>query len=50
MANFKDIMAMCLDGEAMLPSLRRWVGECPIVCVWGFGLQVVRQSVGVSHG
>lgn len=25
MANFKDIMAMCLDGgEAMLPSLRRW--------------------------
>ena len=26
------------------------VGECPIVCVRGLGLQVVRESVGVSHG
>ena len=34
MANFKDIMAMCLDGEAMLPSLRRWAGGCLMVCVW----------------
>ena len=25
-------------------------GECPIVCVRGLGLQVVRESVGVSHG
>ena len=25
-------------------------GECPILCVRGFGLQVVRESVGVSHG
>nr|WP_244658606.1 hypothetical protein [Corynebacterium diphtheriae] len=26
-------------------------GECPIVCVrGGLGLQVVRESVGVSHG
>ena len=24
--------------------------ECPIVCVRGLGLQVVRESVGVSHG
>ena len=24
--------------------------ECPILCVRGFGLQVVRESVGVSHG
>ena len=23
---------------------------CPILCVRGFGLQVVRESVGVSHG
>ncbi|CAB0790117.1 hypothetical protein FRC0474_00720 [Corynebacterium diphtheriae] len=23
---------------------------CPIVCVRGLGLQVVRESVGVSHG
>ena len=27
-----------------------WLGECPILCVRGFGLQVVRESVGVSHG
>ena len=25
-------------------------GGCPILCVRGFGLQVVRESVGVSHG
>jgi len=25
-------------------------GGCPIFCVRGFGLQVVRESVGVSHG
>ena len=25
-------------------------GECPIVCVRGLGLQVVRESVGVCHG
>ena len=25
-------------------------GECPIVCVRRLGLQVVRESVGVSHG
>ena len=24
--------------------------ECPILCVRGLGLQVVRESVGVSHG
>ena len=24
MANFKDIMAMCLDGGSYVPSLRRW--------------------------
>lgn len=24
--------------------------ECPIVCVRRLGLQVVRESVGVSHG
>lgn len=24
--------------------------ECPILCVRGVGLQVVRESVGVSHG
>jgi len=25
-------------------------GGCPIFCVRGLGLQVVRESVGVSHG
>ena len=25
------------------------IRECPIVCVRGLGLQVVRESVGVSH-
>ena len=29
---------------------RRATGECPILCVRGVGLQVVRESVGVSHG
>ena len=24
--------------------------ECPIICVRGLGLQVVRESVGVCHG
>lgn len=24
--------------------------ECPILCVRGFGLQIVRESVGVCHG
>ena len=28
----------------------RRAGECPILCVRGVGLQVVRESVGVSHG
>ena len=27
-----------------------FVGGCPIVCVRGVGLQVVRESVGVRHG
>lgn len=32
-------------------SFRAYVNrECPIVCVWGLGLQVIRESVGVSHG
>ena len=25
-------------------------GECPILCVRRLGLQVIRESVGVSHG
>lgn len=25
-------------------------GECPFLCVRGLGLQVIRESVGVSHG
>ncbi|MBG9311241.1 hypothetical protein I4J31_11555 [Corynebacterium belfantii] len=29
---------------------KKLLGECPIVCVRGLGLQVVRESVGVSHG
>ena len=33
--------------EEALTMARR---ECPILCVRGFGLQVVRESVGVSHG
>ncbi|WP_431832234.1 hypothetical protein [Corynebacterium appendicis] len=24
--------------------------ECPIICVRGLGLQVIRESVGVRHG
>ncbi|CAB0669063.1 hypothetical protein CIP107563_02205 [Corynebacterium diphtheriae] len=35
------------------PQALTWTlfGECPIVCVrGGLGLQVVRESVGVSHG
>ena len=31
-------------------DLTAFVGECPIVCVRRLGLQVVRESVGVSHG
>ena len=30
-------------------SLRDGVGGCPIFCERGLGLQVVRESVGVSH-
>ena len=29
---------------------RSWRGGCPILCVRGLGLQVVCESVGVSHG
>ncbi|WP_290199012.1 hypothetical protein [Corynebacterium gottingense] len=40
----------CLNiGLVFRPSCPRW-RECPIVCVRGLGLQVVRESVGVSHG
>ncbi|CAB0618086.1 Uncharacterised protein [Corynebacterium diphtheriae] len=35
------------EAEALIKELDR---ECPIVCVRGLGLQVVRESVGVSHG
>ena len=30
--------------------MNRWKGECPILCVRGLGLQVLRESVGVGHG
>lgn len=33
-------------GKLHLPTL----GECPFLCVRGLGLQVIRESVGVSHG
>ncbi len=26
------------------------IRECPFLCVRGLGLQVIRESVGVSHG
>ena len=31
------------------PSLECMNGECPIVCVRGLGLQVLRESVWVCH-
>ena len=42
-----------LTNKLLRRSVRRSAdntGECPILCVRGFGLQVVRESVGVSHG
>ncbi|WP_343898650.1 hypothetical protein [Corynebacterium glaucum] len=36
-----------LAGAAVVSA---WVRGCPILCVRGLGLQVVRESVGVSHG
>ena len=35
-----------IDFDSVVKARR----ECPIVCVRGLGLQVVRESVGVSHG
>ncbi|WOH94012.1 TetR/AcrR family transcriptional regulator [Corynebacterium urealyticum] len=35
--------------EAFFEFVHQALGECPIVCVRGLGLQVVRESVGVCH-
>ena len=39
-----------IPGVDNLDAFQPPTGGCPIVCVRGFGLQVVRESVGVSHG
>ena len=44
----RDAVAMYENDPQV--SLNAAAGECPILCVRGFGLQVVRESVGVSHG
>ena len=42
-----DVAAVAARDAELNSTIRR---GCPIVCVWGFGLQVVCESVGVSHG
>ncbi|CAB0630455.1 hypothetical protein CIP107566_00294 [Corynebacterium diphtheriae] len=39
-----------VSGIVQLAATLGASGGCPIVCVRGLGLQVVRESVGVSHG
>ena len=44
-----------IDRQSEIPADQHEVIDailrgCPILCVRGLGLQVVRESVGVSHG
>ena len=53
---FKDKAVRLAEELVELEGCSKWAaaeeigGECPIVCVRGLGLQVVRESVGVCHG
>lgn len=50
-STFADIFYEVVNDEAYADALPEDIfRECPILCVRGFGLQVVRESVGVSHG
>lgn len=40
-------LAFSLEIQRLINRFRR---ECPILCVRRLGLQVIRESVGVSHG
>ena len=39
-----------LRGMRVFAATIQEIGECPIVCVRGLGLHVVREPVGISHG
>ena len=45
-----NMLSVQPDSRAVDTDYLRLARECPILCVRGVGLQVVRESVGVSHG
>ena len=45
---FSGLLVLGL-GLGELPTTPKAERECPILCVRGLGLQVVRESVGVCH-